>query len=289
MAAGLNWMPRRVDNEGTEHVSGDVPGEAMATSRRRQSREELRDLLLQAGGSILREEGLGTEAGTITFKKVFDRVEEETGIRLTNASVIRRVWRNQAEFQADVLVAIVLEGNPDEIDRTVGAVAPILADVDRSTPESRQRALRELCRVGGAANLEVMRRSGNWPMWAGIWALANSSEPFDYRKDLRDALASGYAAFNERIEEAYTVMASSLGFRLRETFTLRQFTIAADALGQGCGLRDRVDDAAMEGIARPTGPGGVLQEWTLFAIAFEGLVRQFFEIDPEWRPEGDAG
>ena len=165
----------------------------MTTSRPRQSREELRDLLLRAGGSVLRQEGLGTGVETVTFKKVFDRVEEETGIRLTNASVIRRVWRNQAEFQADVLVDLVLEGNVDEVDLTVGAVGPILADVDRRTPESRQRAMRELCRVGGAANLEVMRQSGNWPIWIGVWALAASGEPFEYRKDIREALASGYS------------------------------------------------------------------------------------------------
>jgi hypothetical protein len=258
----------------------------MTTSRPRQSREELRDLLLRAGGAILREEGLGTGVETVTFKKVFDRVEEETGIRLTNASVIRRVWRNQAEFQVDVLVDLALEGNVEEIDRTVGAVGPILADVDRSTPESRQVALRELCRVGGAANLEVMRQSRSWPIWIGVWALAAFGEPLEYRKDIREALVSGYSAFNERIEEVYTAITSFLGFRLRETFTLRQFTIAADALGQGCGLSDRVYDSTMESIARSTGPGGAPQDWTLFAIAFEALVRQFFEIDPDWRADG---
>ena len=41
----------------------------------------------------------------------------------------------------------------------------------------------------------------------------------------------------------------------------------------------------MESIARSTGPGGAPQEWTLFAIGFEALVNQFFEIDPEWQPE----
>ena len=57
---------------------------------------------------MLREEGLGTGAEALTFKRVFDRVEEDTGVRLTNASVIRRVWENQAEFQVDVLVTIAL-------------------------------------------------------------------------------------------------------------------------------------------------------------------------------------
>ena len=82
-------------------------------------------------------------------------------------------------------------------------------------------------------------------------------------------------------------MISYLGFRLREEFTLHQFVIAADALSQGYGLRDRIDSSIDERILRPTGPGGEAQEWTLFAVAFEGLIRQFFEIDPEWEPEPD--
>jgi len=45
----------------------------------------------------------------------------------------------------------------------------------------------------------------------------------------------------------------------------------------------------MEGIVRATGPGGGAQEWTLFAVAFEGLVWQFFEIDPNWDPDRGDG
>ena len=64
-----------------------------------------------------------------------------------------------------------------------------------------------------------------------------------------------------------------------------QFAIAADSLGQGYGLRDRIDGSIMDYIALPTGPGGVTQQWTLLAIAFEGLVQRFFEIDPDWEPD----
>jgi hypothetical protein len=41
----------------------------------------------------------------------------------------------------------------------------------------------------------------------------------------------------------------------------------------------------MEGIPRATGPDGEVQEWTLFAVAFEGLVLQFFAFDPDWEPD----
>jgi hypothetical protein len=246
--------------------------------RARRSREELRQTLLQIGVSVIGEEGLGA----LTFKRVFERFEAETGDRVTNASVIRRVWENQADFRADVLVAVALDENAREVDRTTGSVSPILADLDVSTPEARQRSMCELCRLGGAANVQFMRESGNWPLWTRIWGLAASGEPFDYRQRIERALVTGYDAFNDRIEEIYMAVAKLLGYRLRKPLTLRQFAIAAATMGQGCGLRDRIDSREMDGILLPTGPNGEDQEWTLFAIAFEALVNQFFELDPDW-------
>ena len=257
----------------------------MAARQPRHKRDELRELLLQKGQAILREEGFGTGAEVLTFKRVFDRLETDTGIRLTNASVIRRMWENQADFQADVLVEIAKDENEDEFNRTVGAVEPVLATVDRSTPETRYLALRELCRVGGAANVEAVRQSSYWPLSIAVWALTAFDEEQAYRKRIEVALAAGYDAFTDRIADVYAAMAAFLGFRLREQFTLHQFAVAVDALGQGCGLRDRVDPSKMEGIVRATGPDGEMQEWTLFAVAFEGLVRQFFEVDPNWNPD----
>ena len=261
----------------------------VAAKQPRHNRDELRELLLQKGQTILREEGLGTGAEVLTFKRVFDRVEKDTGIRLTNASVIRRIWENQTDFQTDVLVAIAQDENDDEFNRTVIAVEPVLARVDLTTPETRERALRELCRVGGAANLHAMRQSSYWPLSIAVWALAAFDEQPGHRQRIEAALVDGYDAFTDRIAEVYAAMAELLGFRLREQFTLHQFAIAADALGQGCGLRDRVDQSKMDGIVRATGPSDEMQEWTLFAVAFEGLVRQFFEIDPDWDPDSANG
>jgi hypothetical protein len=259
---------------------------SVTAKRPRHDREELRELLLDTGRIILREEGLGTGVEALNFKRVFDRVETKTGIRLTNASVIRRVWENQTDFQTDVLVTIALDESEDEIDFALEAVKPTLATVDLGTPQSRKQMLRELCRVGGALNARAVRQSRNWPLWIGVWALVASGEPLDRLKKVEAALLSGYDAFTERIEAIYGAMTAFLGFRLREQFTLRHFVIAANSLGQGFGLRDRVDDSFTEGIFRPTGPHGDDQEWTLFAVALEGLVEQFFEIDPTWAPDG---
>ena len=130
----------------------------MPEKRPRISREELRSLLLTKGQAILQEEGLGSGAVSLTFKKVFDRVEADTGIHLTNASVIRRVWKNQAEFQTDVLAAVAEDENRDEIDRTIGAVAPLLGD---STSRRWRRATRHCASSAGWAGTPTSMRCGS--------------------------------------------------------------------------------------------------------------------------------
>ena len=241
---------------------------------------------MSAGKSILYEEGLGTGAEGLTFKKVFDRVDAECRVRLTNASVIGRLWLNLADFQSDVLADIALEDNQDEIDLTVGAVAPILENADLSTPENRECTMRELCRVGGAANMQAVRESSTWPLWINVWSVASLGEDSADRKKIGAALTAGYESFSKRIEDVYRTVVSLLGFRVREPMTLNQFSVAADSLGQGFGLRDRFDGSSAEVVWRATGPDGRLQEWTLFAITFEALVFHFFEIDPDWIQEG---
>ena len=256
----------------------------MTAKPTRKSREELRELLLQTGRSMLREEGLSSGAEALTFKRVFERVEQEHGIRLTNASVIRRVWDNLADFQTDVLIEVARASSDEEIEFAVDAAGPALRDLDLTAPESRERALVELCRVGGAVSAQAVLQSKNWPLSIGVWALSATGQPNEERQRIGEALLSGFEAYTERIEALYGAMVSFLGLRLRERFTLHDFFVAEDSLSEGYGLRNRVDAGARKVILRPTGPGGEEQEWTIFAVALEALVRQFFELDPEWVP-----
>jgi hypothetical protein len=260
-----------------------------APRRPKQSRTELRSLLLDTGRTVLREEGLGTGAEALTFKRVFERVQRDTGLRLTNASIIRRVWANQAEYQADVLMAVAADPGDAEVDETLEAVAAIFEGLDVSTLEARWVAMRQLCRVVGAANVRALLRSPNWPTWIGVWALATAGALPERRPGIDAALLEGYEGGTGRFEESYRAITALLGFRLREGFTLRQFAIAVGALAEGCALRNRVDASNMEGIVRLSGPGGQPEEWTLFAIGLEALVGQFLESDPDWCPSAPTG
>ena len=225
---------------------------SVAAKQPRHNREELRELLLQTGQAILREEGLGTGAEVLTFKRVFDRVESDAGIRLTNASVIRRMWENQAEFQSDVLVAIAEDNNADELDRTVEAVAPILATVDLTTRESRQQALREICRVGGAANMDAVRESSYWPLSIAIWALAIFDEPSEQRKKIEVALASGYDAFTDQATEVYARDGTTVGRPAQGA--VRRSSIRHGGRCAGPGLRAAGPSRSIQNEGDSTGP-----------------------------------
>lgn len=259
-----------------------------ATRRPKQSRDELRSLLLDTGRALLREEGLGTGAEALTFKRVFERIQRDTGLRLTNASIIRRVWANQAEYQADVLRAIAADPGDTEVNETLDAVATVFEHMDLSTHGGRWAAMRELCRVAGGANVRALQRSPNWPSWIGVWALATAGTPPDQQPAIDAALLEGYQSGTERFEQSYAAITAHLGFRLRERLTIRQFAISVGALAEGCALRNRVDASNMEGIVRRSGPGGGTQEWTLFAVGLEALVCEFLELNPEWQPSSEA-
>jgi hypothetical protein len=246
-------------------------------------REELRATLLEAGREILLEEGLETGSNNLTFKRVFERVEDESGVRITNASVIRRVWANVADYQADVLVAIAHDQSRPEIDATVTALGDLFGELDLSTEESRRRALREVCRVGGAASSDALGSSTNWSLWISTVAMATATARPEQRRRIQRALQDGFEVVVEFWEGVLGQVMGTLGLRLRPPWTIRQFTVAVTAYSEGCSLRRRID-GNLEGIVRATGPNGEDQEWTLFAAGLEALVDQFYEPDPDYVP-----
>jgi len=248
-------------------------------SSARRSRDDLRKLVLAEGRAVIEEEGLRTESSNLSFKRVFDRIEERTGERITNASVIRRVWENQADFQTDVLVSITNDDTRPEIGGTVEALGELLADLDLSSPASRDRAVVDVCRVGGNAFTAVVTDSRNWPLWISVAALAASSTVPEQQRRIKASLTAGYDSAAGFWNDTLGALATSFGLRLRSQYTLPQFVMAVTAYSEGCAMRQRTTDH-VEYMSRPTGPDGTDQEWSLFSVGLEGLVHQFLEPDP---------
>ena len=100
--------------------------------------------------------------------------------------------------------------------------------------------------------------------------------------EFTEAAAHAYEAVTRRFEEIFGAAFALVGIRVRSGYTLREFTLAASALSEGCALRDRIDPRSTRGFSRPTGPDGKFEEWTLFSLSVEALIWQFTEPDPDF-------
>ncbi len=249
--------------------------------RPRRKREEIRHLLMDAGRSILLEEGLGSGADALTFKHAFERVESETGIKLTNASVIGRAWESLADYQTDVMVELASDTSRSNVPEVAELVTEVLARSQLDTPQARAKVLREICRVVGEALGDALRHSASWSVWINLWATAVLSDLPDRHERVLARLMESYDHINEQGQQTFGGLLSILGYRSREPLTVQQFLNAAGALSEGCSLRDRVD-SQMVGITRPTGEQGEDQSWTIFGIGLHALILEFFEPDPEF-------
>ncbi len=264
-------------------MPAENPSGHVATTPRR-SRTELRALLIGAGLAVLREEGLGTGAEGLTFKRVFDDIAANEGIRVTNASVIGRIWQNLAEYQGAVLAVVAAEEVTDLEHGAAAAAILTMEGVDRSTQEGRRVALRELLRVTAESIMDSMATSRRWSVVIGAWALNSGSRVTTDSEPIHRALARGFALTDARSVTTTESLMDFLGFRLRPPLQVDQYISAQVALVNGCGLRARANPVESRGIVLPTGPGGTLQEWTVLGVAMEALIDQFFEIDPDWSP-----
>lgn len=233
---------------------------------------------------MLREEGVSVGAGQLTFKRVFDELQQEQGIRITHASVIGRIWENQEAFQQDVTAAIALDDSTSESTSTLIKMIAIVDEADLRTVAGRWQAIVDLSRLIGEASLDDLLESETWPTWVGVWAGASSQARDAVDPKLSEALTSSYEALAENYSLVFDEILFSLGMRMKHPYQVRQLAVGIAAMAEGCALRDRYDRDTLRGIARATGPDGQIEQWTLFGIAIESLCRQMFEATPRWRP-----
>lgn len=254
-------------------------------SKRRWIRnEELKRIILSGAIEVLKIEGLGLSVENITFKKVFDYIEQTSDMRITNSSVIGRIWKDQSEFQLALLLEAADMPVDDEFYETLTPIAILLEQADRSTVASRQATMREICRLAGEANLNWLITSGTWPVWIGIWLASVTGELTERRRQLADHMIANYREHSDAYEAIYEELLGFLGQRVKEPFTVRQLTDAIMSLADGSAIRTTIDESAILGIMRPTGKDGDLQEWSLFSIGLEALAFHFTEPIPRWRP-----
>lgn len=249
----------------------------------RRPRQETKQLVLDAGVAILTEEGLQAGAD-VTFKRVFARVEADTGVRLTNASVIRRVWDNQAAFQSELLAAVATDFYArGHIGDATGQLTALLAHVDRSSPGARWASLVECTRLLAARVLATRVDHRDWELFVSVWTVAVTNPHLKADPQLREALTKGMNLTLDEVTGMLAIVNEYLGLRVKEGLTLRDYGDAVSAMALGFGLRQASQDDPQV-CHLPTGPNGEVREWTMFAVALEGLAMRYLELVPGWGP-----
>ncbi len=244
-------------------------------------REDLRELLIDVGLDLLIEEGLARGTERLTFKRVFERAAEERGVRVTNASVIGRIWDDMADYQADVLASALENLDRAGVEETLRAAADVLDVADLDSVEGRRAATTEVIRVACAAHVEAITHSRNAALNMGLRGLSASKLPSDEGTPAADSVRHAYEVFCIRWDFVLEQSFEKLGIRMRPGLTVRQLSMLAISLAEGFTIWDRVDPTATRHILRPTGPDRRSQEWSLFSLGLEALVAQFTELVEE--------
>jgi hypothetical protein len=249
----------------------------------RRSREELQTLILEAGREVLLSEGLGTGAEHLTFKRVLAHVEATTGIRVTNASVIRRIWDNQEEFQLEVIRSIVNDQVDLRFQLTSEAFAEAMAMVDLSSLTSRRASLGELIRITCAEYIEAASSSA-----AAIQLALSTYMSVNLHTSAGSSPAGAFPATTERLTERYTVLYQAgldfVGWRVKPDLSLADGAATISVLAEGLLVRMVAEPGVLATIPQVRLMDGATVEWSLLAIGMNQIVDFFAEPDPDWAP-----
>lgn len=257
-------------------------------ARAYRSLTHLRHLLIDHGVAVLIAEGTDRP---LTLARVFDHIERSGAARVTKGSVLgpQRLWESQQAFRLDVEVEAVRRwGDSSMIDpRFATTTAEVLEASNLTTFPGRRLAFIELIRRVGEATLESNRRHPLWGIVVALWGRVSCSPTSPDVQRLSRALAQAHARMLAiGIEMVYRPLGAMIGLRGRDGLWsaeegYRMTIFAASSLGMGMTL-DQQFGHRDEPFLLPTGPGGALRSWSIYALATKGIVEEFLEVDPHW-------
>ncbi len=255
-----------------------------------ERREILRRLVVRAGIEVLERDGLGLRPDAITYAKVFAHLEETRGLKVSRASVHRRIWVDQDDFQHEVLAAAAVQTSPyRHVEEVHDGVQLVLDAVDQLGLVGRER-VRAFCRIAGRALIEIYLSSEEFRRFQMLKAAARS-ESSDVTAGLRAAIhARSDGDRNERLSPFGSVF-EALGLRVKPELGLG-FDQAVDVvvrLIQVLITGTHLDHHAGFTAAASRAESSLDSEeeaWPLtnFGLGFLAFVELFFELDPSTEP-----
>lgn len=267
----------------------------MGHTKRRRSREELRELVLEAGHEVLLNIEPTLGFADLNYAAVFNHLNETKGIRVTHASVYERIWPSQRAFQFDVLKAALQPVSSDAYSTFADPLTSAIEAADLVTVEGRRQAARELIRIGQNANWDatMLATTSSLRMYHMIrLSLAtvqrHSEDP--ERVQLIELMASLRNDAHNRYVALMRGMCELLGLRTIAALgdpdeALVHVARAANSAAVGFMLDEtQAPDATLR---MPTGPDGELRDWRPASFAVWSLLRGVFELADDGLEDGN--
>lgn len=171
----------------------------------RRSRDELRQLMIDAGCQLLTTRGLAFDPPSLTYANVFQHLAETRDVRVHRSQVHGRIWESQEHYRTDVVIETIRSIHPgsEEVD-------DLVADLARDKGISN---LRELVEGWVAATVGLSHYGADADLGLDLFIAAQALSPEDGATSAPiSAEASRHVTermlYNER---RYDSVATSLG------------------------------------------------------------------------------
>lgn len=256
-----------------------------------RSQPELRELMLEHGLAVCVADGLAD--GPPNLAAVFRHIEEAGLPAVTKGSVLgpSRLWPSQRDYQVEVKVHCIRTWAATSFSdpRVEEAVRAGLAAADTSSLATRAVAVSEYVRTVAQVFFDTTHADPLWRILVAIWGQVASTPGSDADHRLAAALRDARRTATQAIRDgALTPVVAALGLRpnVPGLSVAEASDLCADlavAVGQGWSFELEFTENG-PWIERSDPGGGPPRSWSLYAMAIEAILRQFFELDPDWKP-----
>ncbi len=238
--------------------------------------DEVRRRLLDAARDCLKITGVESGLDAVTLDGAIVTAEVPRGMSY-------RIWQEdgrtpQEAFRRaavlDLLSIPATAGLPASREAGVALFEEFSDVLKNGTVAERNALKREGIRRIGGFNYRALAESSNWKLYSALRIAAMTRPNVD--PAVIQALVDGENYLVNQYSLWYEEITSALGMKLRPGLKMEQFAAAAYAVNEGLALRF-TNFPQREGITL-TDPDGIDRDWTLFSIAFEGIIDRFFEL-----------
>jgi len=270
-------------------MTGSQAPTGLARRGRRLSDHETQDRMLQAARAMVNRTGLTVSLDHISFEDVIRDAD-------VSRSAAYRHWPHKDLFFSDLVKDLAATATPTIVSDELDLIRRVVAERQDwlDTAELRHRLVTELFRRLSLLDFDTLYGSAGWRTYLALHATFLSIADGDLRDQVQAVLSQSEREHMARIAQAWQLLTTLLGYRLRPGSGVTFETIATLLSATMRGLVLTALSIPDIGTRRmPASPFGapVSQEWSLPALGLGAVASAFLEPDPatQWDDKRRAG